>query len=120
MSKKSQLQQKKQRRVRIRVKIKGTASRPRLAVFRSLRSMICQLIDDNKSKTLLYVSSRQLATGSKKKETPVKQATALGKKLAEAAKGQGINEVVFDRGGFRYHGRIRALAESARQHGLKF
>jgi len=120
MSKKSQQQRKQQRQARIRIKIKGTASRPRLAVFRSLKSMICQLINDDNGSTLVYLTSAQLAANSKKKETPVEQATILGKKMATVAKELGISEVVFDRGGFHYHGRIRALAEAARANGLKF
>ncbi|MFH1111552.1 MAG: 50S ribosomal protein L18 [Patescibacteria group bacterium] len=117
---KSQEQKRKHKHARIRVKIKGTANCPRLSVFRSLKSMICQLINDDNGTTLVYLTDRQLKTTNKKKETPVEQANALGKKLAEIAKELGINKVVFDRGGFRYHGRIRAVAEAARANGLKF
>ncbi len=94
----------------------GTAERPRLAVFRSLKHISAQLIDDMASKTLISVSDLTLKTKGKKSEL----AAAVGTELATKAKAQKISSVVFDRGGHRYHGRVKALAEAARQAGLTF
>ncbi len=101
---------------RIRAKISGTGSRPRLAVFRSLQHIYAQLIDDEKGQTLLQVSDKEI----KEKMTKSQRARAVGKLLAEKAKAQKITVVVFDRGGFLYHGRVKELAEGAREGGLKF
>ncbi len=107
------------RRARIQAKIKGTASRPRLSVYRSLRYLECQLIDDTTACTLLALTDRH--HGKKKKEfPPCERAKKLGSELAVAAQAKGIKKVVFDRRGFKYHGRIKALAEAARQAGLQF
>lgn len=103
---------------RIRAGMAGTASRPRLAVFRSLKHISCQVIDDAARKTLLMASDRDLP--KKQKHTPVEAARAVGVLLAERAKAKGIGTVVFDRGGFAYHGRVQALAEGAREKGLTF
>lgn len=100
--------------MRIRKKVRGTAERPRLSVFRSNVSIYCQLIDDLKGHTLAAASSRG-CTGTKSE-----QAAAVGKLIAEAAKAQGIQTIVFDRGGYRYHGRVKALADGAREGGLNF
>lgn len=100
--------------MRIRQKVRGTAERPRLSVFRSDKAIYCQLIDDLKGHTLAAASSKGL-DGSK-----ADKAAAVGKLIAERAKSNGIESVVFDRGGYRYHGRVRALAEGAREGGLKF
>lgn len=94
----------------------GTAQRPRLVVFRSLAHIEAQLIDDVKGHTLVAVGDRQL----KAKGTKTARATAVGAALAEQAKAKKIINVVFDRGGFQYHGRVKALAEAARTGGLKF
>lgn len=103
------------RHLRVRSKITGTAKRPRLAVFRSLKHISAQLIDDAASQTLLT------ATDIGQKIHPgVKRAEYVGQKLAEAALAKGIKQVVFDRGGYRYHGQVKALAESARAGGLEF
>ncbi len=101
-------------RYAIRKKISGTSERPRLAVFRSNKEIYAQLIDDVAGNTLAYASSAD-ANGTK-----TEQAVFVGKLIAENAKKAGINTVVFDRGGFLYHGRVKALAESAREAGLKF
>jgi len=110
---------KKSRHVRIRRKLAGTAARPRLCVFRSLKNIYAQLIDDAEGKTLLSVSSLNAAlrnhTGSK-----LEEAKAVGELLGRNAIEKGITEVVFDRAGYKYHGRVKALAESAREAGLKF
>ena len=106
-------------RYKIRKRISGTNDTPRLAVFRSNKEIYAQLIDDSQSKTLAAASSREESI-SKNKSTKVEKAQMVGKLIAERAKTTGIENVVFDRGGFLYHGRIKALAESARESGLKF
>ncbi len=100
---------------RIRNKIKGTPTRPRLAVYRSNKSIYCQLIDDLNGHTIAAASSTAIETGNK-----VEKATAVGKMLAEKAKAASIEQVVFDRGGYLYHGRVKALADGAREGGLQF
>ncbi|MEN9348428.1 MAG: 50S ribosomal protein L18 [Flavobacteriales bacterium] len=103
-------------RTRIRSRIQGTAERPRLSVFRSNKQIYVQLVDDLKGVTLVAASSATL----KDKVTKIEQAALVGKSIAERAKAAGIEEVVFDRGGYLYHGRIKSLAEAAREAGLKF
>lgn len=101
---------------RIRNKISGTAARPRLAVYRSNKSIYCQLIDDLNGVTIASASSTQVgATGNK-----VDQAKEVGKSIAEKAKAANIDNVVLDRGGYLYHGRVKSLAEGAREGGLQF
>jgi large subunit ribosomal protein L18 len=103
---------------RIRHKVQGTAERPRLAVFRSLANIYVQLIDDAEGRTLVSASSIE-----KGKRTPggnLAAAKRIGKTIAERAKEKGIQKVVFDRGGYIYHGRVKALAEAAREAGLEF
>jgi len=102
------------RHARVRTKIAGTAERPRLAVFRSLTHIYAQLIDDQNGKTIAAASD---AGGTGKKS---ERAAAAGTLLAERAKAAGIENVVFDRGGYRYHGRVKALADAARKGGLSF
>ena len=110
--------QKRQRRhKRVRAKIFGTAARPRLVVFKSNRYIYVQLVDDERGKTLSQVSSLKLKSGKKK---PVDLAKETGKSIAKAALAKKIEKVAFDRGGYKYHGVIRALAEGAREEGLKF
>ena len=104
------------RRRRVRAKVRGTAERPRLAVHRSNRGIFAQLIDDDAGKTI--VSASWLGLGHKGDKSD--QAKEVGKRLAAAAKKAGISEVVFDRSGYLYHGRVKALAEAAREGGLKF
>ncbi len=101
----------------IRRKVSGTAEMPRLSVFRSNSAIYAQIIDDRSGKTLCAASSKELAdaTGNK---TDLSKLT--GSKLAEKASANGIEKVVFDRGGYLYHGRVKALAEGAREGGLKF
>ena len=101
--------------VRIREKLSGTAERPRLNVYRSLNHIYAQLIDDQKGETLASASTLKLKTGGN-----VAAAKDIGKAIAEKAKEKGIKKVVFDRGGFLYHGRVKALAEAAREAGLEF
>ncbi len=107
----------RRRRTRIRSRISGTAQRPRLNVFRSAKHISAQLIDDVSSRTLAQASDGQLPKG---KRTKSESATAVGALIAERAKALKINKVVFDRGGRLYHGRIKAVAEAARQNGLEF
>lgn len=103
---------------RIRKIVNGTASKPRLAVFRSNKEIYAQLIDDANGTTLLAVSSRD--KGFDTKGTKIEIANAVGKAVAEKAKQAGIETVTFDRGGNLYHGRVKSLAEGAREAGLKF
>jgi len=105
----------RRRQARIRSRIHGTAARPRLAVFRSLKHISAQLIDDDKGKTILTVTDATLTKGTK-----TERASAAGTKLAELALAKKIKTVVFDRGGNRFHGRIKALADGARTGGLIF
>ena len=106
-------------RYAIRNKIVGTNTKPRLAVFRSNKQIYAQLIDDISGSTLASASSRDKSL-EKHKRNKTEQATAVGKLMAKNAKNAGIDSVVFDRGGFLYHGRVKALADSARKEGLKF
>ncbi len=104
---------------RIRKKVKGTSARPRLAVFRSLNHIYAQLIDDDKGVTLCSASTVEKKAGSDKSGN-VEAAKIIGRMIAERAKEKGISSVVFDRGGYIYHGRVKSLAEAAREAGLKF
>ena len=101
---------------RVRVKLSGTAQRPRLSVYRSLHHVYAQLIDDDAGRTLAAASTAQLHSGRKDLEA----AAAVGRAIAEGAKAAGVQSAVFDRGGFLYHGRIKALADAAREAGLEF
>ena len=121
MSPKSREQKRIRRHIRVRKHLAGTADRPRISVFRSLSQIYAQVIDDSTGRTLLAVSSvdkelREKIGKLKKSE----QAKEVGKVLAERAQSKGIKQVVFDRGGYRYHGRVKALAEAARAAGLQF
>jgi large subunit ribosomal protein L18 len=103
---------------RIRKKLRGTSERPRLAIFRSVAHIYAQVIDDSKGSTLVAANSMEkseLKTGGN-----VAAAKEIGKRIAERAKEKGIAKVVFDRGGYLYHGRVKALADAAREAGLEF
>ena len=104
--------------LRIRKTISGTAERPRLCVFRSNKEIYAQLVDDLSGKTLLAASSRDKGVAGEGSKTEV--AKLVGKALAEKATKSGVEAVVFDRGGYLYHGRVKQLAEGAREGGLKF
>ena len=105
------------RRRRVRAKVRGSAERPRLSVFRSNRGMVAQLIDDARGHTLAAVAW----TETDLRELPrMEQAAKAGATLASRAKEAGVESCVFDRGGYRYHGRVKALAEGAREAGLRF
>jgi large subunit ribosomal protein L18 len=113
----SKAQKRLRRRRRVRAKVSGTAERPRLSVFRSNKGVFAQLIDDRSGRTLAAVNwiepeLRELG--------PMDQAKRAGELLAERAKAAGVDACVFDRGGYRYHGRVRALADGARESGLQF
>lgn len=105
---------------RIRQKMSGTAGRPRLNVYRSLNHIYTQLIDDATGVTIASASSMGKKSDEKKSGGNVAAATAVGKLIAERAKEKGITKIVFDRGGYLYHGRVKALADAAREGGLEF
>src|ERR671936_613699 len=112
------LEARRRRHRRVRGKLIGTAERPRVSVFRSNRGISAQLVDDLEGKTLAAASWQQLKKSLKGSKT--EQAAEVGKLLATNAKKAGIEQVVFDRGGYLYHGRVKALAEGAREGGLRF
>ena len=109
----------RKRHSRIRLRLEGVTARPRLAVFRSLNHIYAQVIDDSSGKTLASASSleKELRSGS---GTKTLEAAEVGKLIAERAKSAGVGQVVFDRAGFRYHGRVKSLADAAREAGLDF
>jgi large subunit ribosomal protein L18 len=108
------------RHARVRKKIHGTAERPRLAVFRSNKHFVLQVIDDDAGRTIAAASSNEATQRSIGSGSTVEAASRLGQLLAERAKAAGVERVVFDRGGFAYHGRIAAAAAAAREAGLEF
>jgi len=115
--------QRRRRHTRIRKRVRGTAERPRLVVYRSLRNIEGQVIDDDARRTLVGLSTlaaelRDIVKSDENRKVAV--ARAAGKLLAERARERGVSAVVFDRGGFRYHGRVKAFAEGARAGGLVF
>ncbi|MBU0637115.1 MAG: 50S ribosomal protein L18 [Patescibacteria group bacterium] len=117
MNKQKEKQSKKHRRQdRVRVKINSTSDRPRLSVFKSNKGMQAQLIDDSVGKTLVSANSSEIKSKGQKTQISFEQ----GKLLAEKAKAKNINQVIFDRGCYKYHGRIKALADGAREGGLIF
>ena len=117
MSVQTKQQVRLRRRRRVRAKVRGTAERPRLAVFRSNRGVLAQLIDDDRGHTLAAVTWTE---PDLRELGPMEQAQRAGARLAERAKEAGIERCIFDRGGYRYHGRVKALADGAREAGLEF
>ncbi len=118
---KEKLRKRTRRHLRIRRKVVGTAERPRLSVYRSLKHIYCQIINDIEGRTLVAASTESPDLRSQiKYGGNVVAAEIVGKKIAEEAKNKGITKVVFDKGGYKYHGRIKALAEAARKHNLNF
>ena len=106
---------------RIRVKVSGKVNRPRLCVYRSLKYTYAQIIDDSQGKTLVAASTAEKEVrGTLKQTGNIAASKVVGKMIAERARAKGIEAVVFDRGGYLYHGRIKAIAEAARESGLKF
>lgn len=116
---KARTQQRQRRQLRVRKKLHGTAQKPRLTVYRSNMHLYAQLIDDDAQATLAAASTIHLGDAVKYGGN-IKAAQELGKKVAEVAKAKGINALVFDRGHYKYHGRIKALADAARSSGLQF
>lgn len=108
------------RHKRVRASVGGTPSRPRLAIYKSLKHMHAQIIDDLAGKTLVSASTLEAESGVDKKSGNSTAAAAIGKLVAQRAMKVGVKEVCFDRGGFRFHGRVKALADAARKEGLKF
>jgi len=111
----------KRRHIRVRARVKGTATKPRLCVFRSLNQIYAQIVDDSAGHTLVSASSldaeiRDKVTGKKKTES----AELVGSLVAQRALSKGVKQIAFDRGGYKYHGRVKALAEAARKAGLDF
>ena len=111
---KNNAERRRRRHVRVRNHLAGTDARPRLVVFRSLKHIAAQLVDDGARRTLMAVSDNDI-TGTK-----TQRATEVGKRLATRAKESGVSKIVFDRAGYRYHGRVKALADGAREGGLEF
>jgi len=121
MSKIRERKGRQRRHARIRAKVEGTDSKPRLCVFRSLTHIYAQVIDDSKGNTLASASTLDPEIkGETDGKAKSAQAELVGSLVAKRALTKGINQVVFDRGGYKYHGRVKALAEAARQAGLKF
>jgi large subunit ribosomal protein L18 len=104
----------RRRHVRVRNHLAGTSARPRLVVFRSLKHIVAQIVDDDARKTLMAMSDQGI-TGTK-----TQRASEVGKRIAARAKESGVSKIVFDRAGYRYHGRVKALADGAREGGLEF
>jgi large subunit ribosomal protein L18 len=112
---KTREQQRHRRHLRVRKKVSGTSERPRLVIFRSLKHITAQIVNDAAGRTLLTVSSTGLEAGKK-----TAKSLEVGKTIAARAKDAGITKVVFDRAGYKYHGRVKAVADGARQGGLEF
>ena len=108
----------RRRHFRVRKKVHGTSNRPRLAVYRSNKYIYAQVIDDGEGRTLASASSREKKLS--KKTLTIETAAEVGKLIGARAKDAGINSVIFDRGGYPYHGRVKALADAARESGLEF
>ena len=119
MSKLKKAEARKRRHLRLRKKISGTAERPRMAVFASNKHMYVQLINDDAGHTITSVSTLSEEFKKSRAKANLKGAETLGELAAEKAKGAGVSEAVFDRGGFSFHGRIKAMTDSARKKGLK-
>jgi large subunit ribosomal protein L18 len=112
---KTREQQRYRRHLRVRKKVTGTAERPRLVIFRSLKHISAQLVDDVARRTIATVTSTTIEGGKK-----TEKSTEVGKRIAAKAKEAGITKVVFDRAGYKYHGRVKAVADGAREGGLEF
>jgi large subunit ribosomal protein L18 len=112
---KTREQQRYRRHLRVRKKVAGTAERPRLVIFRSLKHITAQIVDDTTGRTMMTISSTSIERGKK-----TEKSTEVGKRIAARAKDAGITKVVFDRAGYKYHGRVKAVADGAREGGLEF
>jgi large subunit ribosomal protein L18 len=115
----SKLQRRHRIKLRIRKNLAGTPERPRMSVYRSNKQIYTQLVDDVTGKTILSASSREKEIAGQK-VNKIEQAKLVGKNIADKAKDKGIDNVVFDRNGYLYHGRVKSLADAARENGLKF
>jgi large subunit ribosomal protein L18 len=121
MAKENRAQGRTRRHQRVRRKVSGTADRPRLNVYRSLHHIYAQVIDDVAGNTIASASTLDPSLrGSLDDQSKIDEAKAVGKLVAERAKEKGIEQVVFDRGGYQYHGRVKALADASRESGLNF
>ena len=121
MGRKSRSERRARRHRSVRLKVRGSTERPRLNVFRSLDEIYAQVVDDGVGQTLAWASTLDSELKPKLEGlSKVEQAKLVGKLIAERAKGRGLTRVVFDRGGYRYHGRVKALADGAREGGLEF
>ncbi len=121
MAKSSRAAARERRHIRVRKKVAGTTARPRLNVFRSLEHIYAQVIDDEQGVTLAAASTVDGSLRAELASLPkTEQAKAVGKAIAERARAKGVESVVFDRGGYPYHGRVKALADASREGGLKF
>lgn len=118
MNKKSKKEQREKRHRKVRAKIHGTKDRPRLCIFKSNKHIYVQIINDDKGFTLVFTSD--LEVKDSKKDKKIDLAQKVGKLIANKAKDKKITKVVFDRGGFKYHGRVKTLADEARKQGLQF
>lgn len=112
---KTRAQKRFRRHLRVRKKVEGSTERPRLVIFRSIKHIYAQIVDDSSSRTIMTVSDLGMDSGKK-----AERSVAVGKELAARAKESGITRVVFDRAGYRYHGRVKAVADGAREGGLEF
>ncbi|MBI4202873.1 MAG: 50S ribosomal protein L18 [Chloroflexi bacterium] len=118
---KTRIDRRRSRHTRVRKSVSGTPQRPRLSVYRSIKEIYAQVIDDSAGRTLAAASSMKLAGDSpEEKVTKTGEAKLVGAEIARKAREAGVTQVVFDRGGNRYHGRVKALAEAAREGGLEF
>lgn len=116
----TKLEKRNRIKMRIRRHLEGTGTKPRMSVFRSNKQIYAQIIDDSDGKTLVAASSAEKSLAEQSKIKKTDQAKLVGKLIAEKALEKGIKEVVFDRNGYQYHGRVKNLAEAARENGLKF
>ena len=112
---KTRAERRYRRHLRVRKRVEGTPERPRLVVRRSLKHIYAQLVDDTQRRTLMTVTDQSVAEGKK-----TERSSQVGRMIAERAKAAGIDRVVFDRGGYKYHGRVKAVADGAREGGLEF
>lgn len=120
MQRKIKKEDRYKRHKRVRAKIYGTASQPRLCVFKSIKYTYAQLIDDDKGRTLVSTSDSELSKPKRSASNKTARAYEVGKLIAKKALEKNIKKIIFDRGGYKYHGRVKALAEGAREAGLKF
>ncbi len=118
MNKNSKKEQREKRHRRVRAKIHGTKDRPRLCIFKSNKHIYAQIINDDKGFTLVFASDLEIKNS--KKDKKINLAQKVGELIANRAKDKKITKILFDRGGFKYHGRVKTLADEARKHGLQF